>query len=77
MKIVKPKNEILEICKDDAQLWADAFMQITRAKNLNRTDFSIYVDVDEMRAWFANAIETAWSTREHPATHKLIVKEKE
>ncbi|MCL2092988.1 MAG: hypothetical protein FWH12_02230 [Treponema sp.] len=59
--------EIINYCKDDAEKWAECFIQYYE-KGL------VPIEKDTMRAWFANAIETAWDSREHPsnAVFKIV-----
>lgn len=46
-------SELNKVCGDDAQKWAEAFVQICKDPS----------DVDLVFGWFANAIETACDQR--------------
>ena len=48
--------QLMDICKDDARKWAQAFMQITRGQ---------VVDEGLMIAWFANVIEVSYDVRKN------------
>lgn len=50
-------GDLLKLCGADARMWARAFCEIVRERNLDATD------VEFMTGWFANAIETACDVR--------------
>lgn len=48
--------ELLKACGDSGERWAEAFMEIV-------VGGTKVIDLDLMRAWFANAIETSHDVR--------------
>jgi hypothetical protein len=53
-------GEMISACGSDAMKWAEAFMELNPAAN---------VELDVMIGWFANAMMTMWDVTNSNATH--------